>query len=151
MPIRIDCSPDGVAQSAADQLVEIGPTLEVDIGFDPNFRVGDERPILGGKSLKALIDTGAIDSFIDADLARALDLPLVDRRFVSGSSGRHEAEFRLAQIYSRQLHLTLQDPMGCLKLVGGGQTHSALLGRSFLQHCTLEYLGKSGRVFLTLL
>jgi hypothetical protein len=142
MPVRVDCSPGHSAQSAADQLVEIGPTLEVDIGFDPAFRLGDARPALGGRSLKALIDTGAVDNFIDDDLAQALNLPIVDRRVVSGSSG---------QIYSKQLHLTLQDPMGCLKLSAGGQIHSALLGRSFLQYCDLEYHGKTGRVFLTLL
>ena len=56
-----------------------GPELVVDIGFDPTYN-GTGNPVLGSKGVRALVDTGAFQSFIDNDLALKLSLPVVDRQ-----------------------------------------------------------------------
>lgn len=74
--------------SGKDLLVGYGPTLLVDIGFDANFKSGDLKPPVSGiQGIQALVDTGASESCIDSLLATQLNLPIVDRRTVSGVHG----------------------------------------------------------------
>lgn len=81
-------------------LTSVGPTLMVRVGFDERFRPGQVAPpTLPEAPLPALVDTGAWASCIDTALATGLDLPIVDRRNVSGVHGEQEVNFYLAQIY----------------------------------------------------
>jgi len=62
---------------AANRLTGDGPSILVDIGFDPAWR-GETIPIPQDRDIVALFDTGAQECFIDCDLANHLQLPMVD-------------------------------------------------------------------------
>jgi hypothetical protein len=82
-----DDQPKGA--SGSEMLAAWGPTLLVDIGFDPNYK--SESPFVvpkaGISGIHALVDTGAGESCIDSLLAGQLNLPIVDRRPISGVHG----------------------------------------------------------------
>ena len=136
---------------AQDALEMHGPTLLVDIGFDAAYealnRVG--RPTLAESKLWALVDTGATESCIDNDLALKLNLPVVDRRQISGVSGLKEVNMYLAHIYIASLSFTLYGMFAGVDLVAGGQRHYALIGRTFLRHFKMTYDGITGDVTLS--
>src|SRR5438067_10005134 len=52
---------------ASDLLIAHGPTIFVNIGFDPGWRLG-LTPAANKQNVPALVDTGALESFIDCDL-----------------------------------------------------------------------------------
>jgi predicted aspartyl protease len=132
-------------------LVVQGPTLVVDIGFDPAFVPNTgATPNLGEKAVHALVDTGAGESFIDNDLAARLKLPVIDKQTISGSAGRHEVPMYLAQIHVPSIDITINGRFGGVNLAAGGQRHSALIGRSFLMHFKMHYDGLTGVVELTM-
>src|ERR1700689_5534454 len=118
--------------SGSDFLVSLGPTLFVDIGFDPNH-----DPIIiprgvrvpGITGVQALVDTGATECCIDSLLAAQLRLPLVNRRQISGVHGSHTANVYLAQVHVPSLGMTMNRAFSGVDLKAGGQVHSALIGR----------------------
>lgn len=94
---------DTEGESGAALLEQHGPTLYVDIGFDPAFDYAARAnrsgvPNSGALQLPALIDTGARDSCIDDALARELGLPLVDRQQIAGVSGPQTHDVYMAHI-----------------------------------------------------
>jgi hypothetical protein len=107
-------------------------------------------PNLAQIGVPALVDTGAAASFIDEALAQALQLPIVDRQKVSGSNGEHEVNMYLAQIHVPHLPFTQFGSFGGVHLAAGGQSHRALIGRTFLRHFVMTYNGLTGDVQLTL-
>ena len=119
----------------------------VHVGFDPNFQQ-KKVPAFGNDLLPALVDTGAIMSFIDNDLALKLALPVVDRQKISGSNGEHEVDTYLAQIHVPDLNFTVTGAFGGVGLHAGGQRHQVLMGRTFLQHFKMVYDGMTGDVEL---
>jgi predicted aspartyl protease len=122
----------------------------VDIGFDPAYVAGAGKiPNLTEKSVHALVDTGAEESFIDNDLAVRLNLPVVDKQHVSGSAGRHEVNVYLAQIHVPSITFTIYGRFGGVDLAAGGQRHHALIGRTFLKSFVMTYNGRTGAVELT--
>jgi predicted aspartyl protease len=149
------CGFDAVPGGASGQemLTFYGPTLMVDIGFDPNYPAPDASgipiPIPGITGVRALVDTGAGESCIDSLLATRLNLPVVDRRPVSGADGSHEANIHLAQIHVPSLNRTITGTFAAVHLVAGGQVHEALIGRTFLQNFTMTYEGKTGTVVIS--
>lgn len=151
MPKAVSCGFD-LASGGAAQLVTVGPTLIVNIGFDPAFKGGGPVgvPNLAQVGVPALVDTGAGASFIDEALAQALGLPVVDRQRISGSNGAHEVNMYLAQIHVPQLPFTQLGSFGGVQLAAGGQGHRALIGRTFLRHFIMTFNGMSGEVELTL-
>jgi hypothetical protein len=131
-------------------LIQFGPTLAVDIGFDPAYRPGaDVIPIPAVKDVHALVDTGATASCIDAGLAMQLNLPIIDRQKVGGIGGVHEVNMHLGQIRVPGLGRTMYGSFAGVNLVAGGQPHVALIGRIFLMHFTLFYDGRTGSVSIT--
>src|SRR5947208_13595205 len=137
---------------AEHRLTGDGPTIAVDIGFDPTWRAGQtpRPPKAADRDVPALIDTGATECFIDSDLATHLRLPVVNRRELAGSLGRHEVDVYLAQIFIPPLLFTQHGGFAGAHLKRGGMPYQVLMGRTFLAHFTLVYAGKSGRVTLTL-
>lgn len=129
-------------------LIGIGPTLHVEIGFDPAFAPG-KPPALPDTTFPALVDTGATVSSIDNDLALWLRLPVVDRGEVSGVQGRFETNVYLAQIHVPDLDFTVYGRFAGVLLRQGGQPHFALLGRTFLRNFAMSYEGRTGSVILT--
>jgi hypothetical protein len=123
-----------------------GPELIVDIGFDPNYQLGNPPANLGAIGVPALVDTGAQESFIDNDLAVKLQLPIVNQKIVSGSNGKHTIVSYLGHIFVPPLNFTISGEFGGVHLIAGGQRHNALLGRTFLMHFKMTYDGRTGTV-----
>ena len=135
-----------------DLLVNYGPTLSVDIGFDPTHDpVANPTgiPVPGIKGVHALVDSGAGECCIDSLLAVQLNLPLVNRRQISGVQGKSEANVYLAQVHVPALGVTINGAFCGVDLKAGGQLHSALIGRTFLRHFKMIYEGKTGTVTIT--
>jgi len=131
----------------AELLIGYGPTLLVDVGFDPNYRhTSGAVPVAGMKAIHALVDTGATECCIDALLAAQLNLPKVDKRAVAGVHGAHEVEIVLAQVHVPALTFTVYGQFAAVDLSGGGQPHLVLIGRTFLRHVTMTYEGITGMV-----
>ena len=95
------------------------------------------------------MDTGAQASCVDSALAMELGLPVVDRTQVAGIHGASEVNSHLAQIYIPDLEFTIYGQFAGVHLAAGGQTHSALLGRTFLRHFTMTYEGRTGTVTIS--
>src|SRR5437867_5832847 len=94
--------------SGAEMLVSYGPTLRVDIGFDRTYQpTAGKPPTPGLTGLSALVDTGATESCIDSVLAAHLNLPIIDRRKVSGVHGSDEVNVHLAQVHIPSLDWTI--------------------------------------------
>lgn len=141
---------DGPKGSGSELLTLLDPTLIVDIGFDPKFRVNRAMiPTPGIKGVNALVDTGASESCIDNLLAAQLNLPIVDRRPIAGSSGSHTTNMYLAQIHVPALKFNIYGIFAGVDLKAGGQVHSALIGRTFLQNFTMVYEGQTGSVTIS--
>ena len=134
-----------------DALTYYGPTLEVQIGYDFNFRIDDmaSRPNLPKTQLFALVDTGATESCIDSTLALNLGLTVVDRKRVGGIHGAHPVNYHVAQIYIPSLDFTIVGTFPGVGLTASGLNHSALLGRTFLQHFKMSYEGRNGSVIIS--
>jgi hypothetical protein len=141
---------DAAGVRARDLLVSIGPTLKVDIGFDPSYDGRNPRrtPDLPMRNVWALIDTGATDCCIDSDLAMQLQLPIIDQRTYSGISGPMSVNMHLAQIHTPNLNFTFYGSFAGVNLSGGGQRHAVLIGRSYLRHFIMTYDGSTGAVVL---
>jgi predicted aspartyl protease len=138
-------------------LVALGPTLTVEVGFDPGFFHPDPVQVQaaiaaahaaapGAALVEALIDTGAADCCIDEDLAQQLQLPLIDQQDGSGIGGKEKFNVYLGHIRIAALaHIQYGRFMG-VKLAAGGQRHKVLLGRTMLQAMVLIYDGTTGTV-----
>ena len=138
--------------SGSEILVNLGPTLLVDVGFDPSHDpVANPHgvPLPGIKGAHALVDTGATECCIDSLLAVQLNLPLVNRRQISGVHGSHLANVYLAQVHVPSLGMTMNGAFSGVDLKAGGQVHSVLIGRTFLRHFKMIYEGKTGTVTIT--
>lgn len=145
------------AVGAADTLVFLGPTIHVEIGFDPaTFAALSGLPIpsaslsaqvIPAQVVPALIDTGAQQSMIDEGLAAQLGLPLVNQQQVSGVGGAHVANVYLAHLSIPALGGQTQFGafMGA-QLQAGGQPYKALIGRTLLRGTLLIYDGERGSV-----
>ena len=132
------------------RLIDQGPTLHVQIGFDQGFLPSASMcPDVPETRLPALVDTGATESCIDSDLARVLRLPIVDRQAIAGVHGAYETNVCLAQIHVPELGFTMYGRFAAVHLAAGGLPHSALLGRTFLQHFTMTYDGAKGTVTIS--
>ena len=133
--------------SGSEQLASYGPTLMVDIGFDPAYKSASVSvPIPGIQGIAALVDTGAAECCIDSMLAAQLNLPVVDQRPIAGIHGRQEINMHLAQVHVPSLSFTVYGMFAGVHLAAGGQMHRALIGRSFLRHYTMVYEGRTGAV-----
>ncbi len=142
---------DADAVSARNLLVRIGPSLRIDVGFDPGYDINRPQRLakLALTGARALIDTGASMSCIDTGLAMELQLPIINQTSVAGVGGLHQFNVHLAQIRAPELSFTFYGPFTAVNLAAGGQERAALIGRDFLSHFRLAYDGPSGAVTLT--
>lgn len=147
-------SPDG--QAVPGLLVLFGPTLQVIVGPSasslPPLEVlagGNQTSAARGlEAVQGLVDTGAQESCIDADLARRLGLAVVDRIRISGSNGAHPHDVFAAQVLVPSLGIAQVGRFAGVHLAGGGQRHHVLLGRTFLQNVVMIYDGRRSQVTL---
>jgi len=136
--------------AGADLLVIRGPTLNVQVGFDPGFAPRNgSRPGLDVRLFPALVDTGAQESCIDASLAAELNLPIVEQATVAGAHGSGVLDLYLAQIHVPALEFTVAGRFAGVHLAAGQQAHRALIGRTFLRWFSMRYEGRTGAVVLT--
>ncbi len=143
--LQIECG----ANQRPELLIINGPTLNVQIGFDQNYQTANNSaPNLPAVEYFALIDTGAMESCIDSSIAINLGLPVVDEVSISGVHGANKVNVHLAQIHIPALRFTIYGRFCGVHLHAGGQPHSALLGKTFLRHVTMNYEGNSGSVTL---
>ena len=126
------------------KLIVFGPTLLVTV----RHLAVDGKPSEPNEAVHALIDTGASESCIDVDLAKKLDLPVIDTQMISGVSGAVKHPVFLARIDIPQLSGYQYGRFAGAKLVDGGQQHSVLLGRTFLQRTIMIYDGMRAQVTL---
>jgi predicted aspartyl protease len=142
---------DSPLVSGCDLLVANGPSLNVNVGFDPTYDAKDltKAPALAVSDILALVDTGATECCIDSQLATRLSLPIVDKRKVAGVGGISEVNVHLAQVYVPALRFTMYGLFSSVHLSAGGQIHSVLIGRTFLKDFVMTYDGPSGTVVLT--
>lgn len=138
----------GSADFPAD-LVRHGPTLQVRIGFDYFYEPGDPVPTVPAFRRSALVDTGAQETSIDADLALALSLPVAGSQRVAGVHGSREVTTYHAQIYVPSLHWVIAGQFAGVQLASEGMPFHALIGRHFLRHARLTYDGPTGSVTLS--
>ena len=122
----------GIAQIFADQLLQQGQTLP--------------QPISGN----ALIDTGASMTCIDDLSAQNLGLPVID--VVQMTSASHAATQQ--NVYPIQVQIVGSPIRGEVpRAIGANlavQGLIALIGRDFLQHCTLFYNDFTGEITLAI-
>ena len=146
--VRAKCGFDSAPGVAGHLLLTAyGPTISVDIGFDPTFDPSKpDPPIYGIRGVRALVDTGESASCIDSLLAAQLNLPIFDRRAISGVGGKHVANMYLAQVVVAPFGVRILGMFAGVDLVVGGQIHRALIGRTFLQNFTMIYEGRTGTV-----
>ena len=127
-----------------------GPTLHVQIGFDPDFQPGSRsRPNLPTNLLPALVDTGAGESCIDSTLARELGLPIFETQNIAGALGVGVVNYHLAQIFVPELNITTFGGFAGVHLTASGMRYFALIGRTFLRHFTTTYEGRTGAVTIS--
>lgn len=148
MPIALCGFNDGDHDTGRNLLVQFGPTLMVDIGFDPDHQGQGIPKDLAAKGVRALVDTGASESCIDSGLAMQLNLPIIDRRRIAGAGGAHDVNMHLGHIYVPTLGNTIHGAFAAVNLAAGGQPHLALIGRTFLYNFVMIYNGLTGTVAL---
>lgn len=131
-------------------LIQHGPTIDVQIGFDPDYQPSPgRRAQLPPERWRALVDTGATESAIDAQIAESLNLPIWDLRQIAGAGGLFETTVYLAQIYIPELDFTIVGPFDSANLATSGQPYYALIGRTFLRHFNMVYKGRTGSVIIS--
>lgn len=140
------CGFERQGQSGSELLVLSGPTLLVDIGFDPAGLVPNREPDLLMKGVHALVDTGAMYCCIDSALALSLNLPIHDQRPFGGIGGAHILNVHLAQMYVPDLGCSTYGEFAGVNLAGSGQPHGAIIGRNFLRGFSMTYDGPTGKV-----
>jgi predicted aspartyl protease len=122
----------GVAQTIAEQLLQQGQPVP--------------QPVSG----MGLIDTGASTTCIDDAIARQLQLPVID--VVQMSSASHASTQQ--NVYPVKIELVGSGiDINVPQAIGAAlsaQGIVALIGRDFLQHCTLFYNGITGQITLSL-
>lgn len=61
---------DAPGRTGQQGLVGTGPTLLVNVGFDPDYNTAiPDKIVLPPEEIWALVDTGAVECCIDSDLA----------------------------------------------------------------------------------
>lgn len=145
-------SGDGKDMSPANTLTFYGPTIWVDIGIDATFDYAkqDGVPKSQAAQLPALIDTGALQSCIDENLAREISLPLIDKQVVAGVNGATEMNVYFAHIYFPAFGFSQWGRFAGVRLSDGGQSHKALIGRTVLENMLMVYDGRTGSVTLAI-
>jgi predicted aspartyl protease len=148
-------TPDGktVQIPPREVLLQNGPCVQVIIGLAQSFAeqlVQQGQAVPQSTSGVALVDTGASTTCIDDALAQQLRLPVID--VVQMTSASHAAT--QSNVYPIQMEIvgspiTVNVP----RAIGANlapQGFVALIGRDYLQHCTLFYNGITGEITLSI-
>ena len=121
-----------ISQTFADQLLQQGTQLPA--------------PVSGN----ALIDTGASSTCIDEAVASSMGLPVIDvvsMASASHASTRQNVYAIQMQIVGSPIRVEVPHAIGAALQAQG---IIALIGRDYLQHCTLHYNGFTGEITLAI-
>lgn len=129
-----------------DKLIAFGPTVQVIVSHHQDHQDPTKPETTVSETVLGLIDTGACQSHIDADLAEKLKLPIVDVQEISGAGGKSKHNVYMAQILIPDLNQPQLGRFTGVNLVAGGQQHQVLLGRTFLRNNIMIYDGLRGQV-----
>jgi predicted aspartyl protease len=127
-----------------------GPILQVSLTIEQNAGKG---LVAQGKSVPTprsglLIDTGASNTCVDEQAARALGLPVIDvANMQSASHEKHSCNVYPVQIITPIVTLNAPRAMGAAL---ASQGLLVLIGRDVLQNCNLFYNGPAGQFTLSL-
>ena len=142
--------PEAGGETPQALLAHFGPTIPVEIGFDPLHRhTSTTRPNIPRDEHPALVDTGAGTCCIDWRLAEALHLPMVDRQMMGGVHGQQMTNFYMGQMCIPSIQFVITGLFAGLDLMGGGFGQKAIIGRDLLAHHTMVYHGLTGSVTLS--
>jgi predicted aspartyl protease len=100
--------------------------------------------------VEALVDTGAVESCIDEELASELQLPVIDKKVCSGVGGEHELNVYLGHIRIPSISQIQWGRFFGVRLKSGGQPHRALIGRTQLVGMIFIYDGRTGSASLSI-
>lgn len=148
-------TPDGktVALPSPIALMQRGPIVQVTIGMEQNIAqqlVSQGTQLPQPVSGVALIDTGATSTCIDDDIAKQLNLPVID--VVSIASASHANSMQ--NVYPALIEvLGINIKFNALRAIGvplANQGIQVLIGRDLLQVCTLFYNGMIGSFTLSI-
>jgi predicted aspartyl protease len=145
-------------QAGQQSLVVKGPTTLVEVDFDPGLFHSDPAQVQAALAartappqlVEALIDTGAMESCIDEDLAQTLQLPLIDQGEASGVGGKEKFNVYLGHIRIMAINFYQYGRFLGVRLQKGQQPHKAILGRTLLQGMILVYDGRKGTCTLAI-
>ena len=148
-------TPDGktIAIPSGTALMQRGPIVQVTIGVEQNIAqqllsqgIPLPQPVPG----VALIDTGATSTCIDEEVAKQLNLPVID--VVSIASASHA--YAKQNVYPSLIEVVgIAIKFNALRAIGVplvNQGIHVLIGRDLLQHCTLFYNGMIGSFTLSI-
>jgi len=153
---------DGRALDANGQPVSIppsialqrhGPIVQVVLGLgesfaEPLLQQGIELP--APQTGNGLIDTGASTTCIDDGIAQQMGLPPID--VVTMASASHSSTQQ--NVYPIQMQIVGSPIRVEVPRSIGANLQSqgiiALIGRDYLQHCTLHYNGLTGAITLSI-
>lgn len=148
-------TPDGktVPFPPSIALLQNGPVVQVIIELGQSFA---EPLVQQGQSVPqpiagvALVDTGASTTCIDDGLAQRLGFPAID--VVQMTSASHAGTD--ANVYPIQMEIVGSPiKVNVPRAIGANlppQGIVALIGRDYLQHCTLFYNGITGQITLSI-
>jgi predicted aspartyl protease len=148
-------TPDGktVQIPPSIALLQNGPCVQVIISLAQSFA---EPLVQQGQSVPqpvvgvALVDSGASTTCIDDKLAQSLGLPVID--VVQMASASHVGT--QANVYPIQMEIVGSPiKVNVPRAIGANLTPQgivALIGRDYLQHCTLFYNGITGQITLSI-
>lgn len=132
-----------------DKLITYGPTVRVTVSHHQDNQDPEKPETALSETVAGLIDTGACQSCIDADLAEKLKLPVVDVQDIGGAGGKSTHNVYLAQIFIPDLKQPQFGSFTGVNLSAGGQEHKVLLGRTFLRQNIMIYDGLRGQITVT--
>ena len=148
-------TPDGqpIQLPARIALLQTGPCVQVVISLAQSLSeqlVQQGHAVPQPASGMGLVDTGASTTCIDEALAQRLGLPVID--VVQMTSASHAGTE--ANVYPIQMEI-VGSPIivNVPRAIGANlapQGIVALIGRDYLQHCTLFYNGLSGEITLSI-
>lgn len=148
-------TPDGKQISLPPAVVmqQRGPLVQVSITLAQSFTA---TLMQAGKQLPppstgfALIDTGASNTCVDDEAAKAMNLPVIDVGAMhSASHARTPSNIYPVQIQIIGFQIQFQSP----RTMGAALKEQGLLmllGRDLLQRCTLFYNGLTGQITLSM-
>ncbi len=124
--------PVGIGQLFSDQLLQQGSQLP--------------KPVSGN----ALIDTGASTTCIDDAVAKTMGIPVIDVVTMASASYASTQQ----NVYSIQMQIVGSPIRVEVPNATGASLQTqgivALIGRDYLQHCTLHYNGITGQITLSI-